>query len=219
MNSFEDEFAKERPFLWHLTAAEHIDRIMERKCLDCAATPLRAAGCDELICKPRPREVTLCVNGEMIILRDHHESLRNHEKFTHGWTLEDYIEYLNGFVFFFPGDEKGPNDHSKDSKGYSKDFVKKYYCCEPLQKTLCIETEELFRANLGTPPQFSRCNSGAPSSSDSSRGPDTFMCGEKFKGRPSEAKDVVEVAFCCKVNLPHTKVFRLFVDYEDITRD
>lgn len=129
------------------------------------------------------------------------------KKFTHDWTLEDYIEYLNGFVFFFPGEKERPIK----AKGFFGIYKQ--------QQALCIPTKDLFIANQGTPPQFSSCNSGAPTERTpcrAKRGPDTFVCGEKFEGNPS---DVFEVAFCCGVNLPdlpHTKVFRPFLDYEDI---
>ncbi len=201
MNSFEQKFAKTRPFLWHLTAAKNIDRIIEMNRLDCAATILRDAGRNELIRKPRCEDkddLTHRVNGETVIVRDQ-APLCHHKKvqWTHdGWTLKDYVKYLNGFVFFFPGTEKGP---VKRSEGFVKIYKQ--------QQALCIPTEDLFMANQGTPPQFSCCNSGAPSLrlNCPRRGPDIFVCGKKFedkgkgKGIPSK---VVEVAFRCRVDLP-----------------
>ena len=184
-DSFEWKFAKTRPFLWHLTAAKNIGRIKRMKHLDCAATLLRDAGRNELICKCRKVSKTLLVNGETVIVRDQVPLCRHNEvQWTHGWTLENYVEYLNGFVFFFPGTEKGP---IKRSEGFVKIYKQ--------QQALCIPTKDLFMANQDTPPQFSCCNSGAillyPK-----RGPDTFVCGEKF------CRKVVEVVFHCKANLP-----------------
>ena len=189
MSSFKQEFAEEYPFLWHFTAAEHIDRM---KRMDCAATLLRAAGCDKLIRERRKFSLTLCVNGEKVTLRDQHESLEKVKlPSDSGWSLADYIEYLNGFVFFFPGGKDGRP--IKESEG----FVKKYYCGKQ-QQALCIPTKELFMANQGTPPQFSSYNSGA-FSLNIPRGPNTFVCGEKFKGNPPK---VVEVVFRCGAKLP-----------------
>ena len=163
--------------------------------LDCAATLLRAGGRDELICKCRKVSETLLVNGETVIVRDHHPTLKK-VKLPPGWILGDYVEYLNGFVYFFPGKKD-----KKEGPITSEWFIKRY----KQQQALCIPTKDLFMANQGTPPQFSRCNSGAPPSWKPCRGPDTFMCGERFenkdagKGIPSK---VVEVAFRCKVKLP-----------------
>lgn len=61
MNSFEQRFAEECPFLWHLTAAKNIGRIMKMNRMDCAATILRAGGRGECIGKPREKEEDVCV--------------------------------------------------------------------------------------------------------------------------------------------------------------
>lgn len=199
--TFDEKFTKLRPYLYHLTAARNIGRILRLRRLDCAATLLKAGKRPELIQERRKQGCIVCVDSQQIHIRDQEPLHRENMKLPDDWTFEKWLEYLNSFVFFWPGNAQGP---IRPGVAHFNRYADKH----PAPRLIRIPTQDLLKYNPDSPPRFSRYNSGAPRQSKGKpipRGPDTFTCGSVFSQlhRPWPS-DVVEVAFISSVNLPDT---------------
>jgi hypothetical protein len=110
-----------------------------------------------------------------------------------GYRFEDFIEYLNRRVFFWPGDDAGPIAYGVRHFGrYSRE--------DPI--VLRMDFQSLLYANPAANPLFCRYNSGSPRCSNGKkipRGPNTFVSAHNFIEVPSK---VVEVTFETQIVLP-----------------
>jgi hypothetical protein len=112
-----------------------------------------------------------------------------------GYSLKDFVLALRKRVFFWPGDQDGPNDHGQN-------FIGKYSGNGWHPVVLRVTFLALLQANPGATPYFCKFNSGAPrmwNGRKSPRGPDTFQTAAEWSLWPS---DVAEVSFLHKVSLP-----------------
>lgn len=187
------DFARLRPFLYHLTTHENIARIRSTARLESAEQLLiRAERTNSL----KARRV-----GHMLVNVEGHSIRLGHQDFLHagaiafdaGWDLEKLIGYINHHVFFWPGSAKGPIDSGRN---HFEHFASR----RPV--LLRVGFYQLLLANPGIEPRFCRFNSGAPrvvNGRKSPRGRSTFCGAESFSGLPS---DVVEVVFEQRVTLP-----------------
>jgi hypothetical protein len=117
---------------------------------------------------------------------------------TTGWTLSEFVQYLNGFTYFWPGQDRGPI-------GPGQRLLEHYESDGPI--VLRAPTRDLLREN-DFQPEFCSFNSGAPryhSGKRAVRGPHLFTSAAAF---PRRASEVVEVAFRGDVALPANTLLR-----------
>lgn len=125
--------------------------------------------------------------------KDQHPLIEANTQLSPEWDFGDYVQYLNGFVFFWPGTQAGPI-------GPGRRLLDHYEADGPL--VLRIATDRLLSENSRLVPQFCPFNSGAPrynAGRRASRGPNLFSSAHTF---PRRASEVVEVAFRGDVVLP-----------------
>ena len=189
-----ERYSEVRPFLYHVTARENLDRIRCLRRLESAATLLRDAGDDEHRVRTRRTDSTpLSIDSKRAILRDQTPLRESNIDFEDGWRLEDVVEELNSRVFFWSGWEHGPIRSGKN-----------HFARYRTEKPIVIRTRfrSLLAQNLGVQPCFCKFNSGAPrqyQGRKSPRGSQTFLpaglctytCGI-----------VAEVTFLDSVRLP-----------------
>ena len=184
--TFEERFASIRPYLYHLTAASNFERIRRLGWLDCATTLLEAGGRTDLLRKKRGKGgCTVRVGDDDVHVRDQEPLHKGHMALLCGYSFEDFIEYLNSFVFFWPGQDEGPSD-------YGERYFWRYADERPM--LIRIPTADLFAKNRIASPRFCSYNSGAPRQANgkpSPRGPSTFSYGEQYDRQPSNVKEVV----------------------------
>lgn len=188
--SFElHEFAKTRPFQYHLTAAANLCRIQRMRRLDSAAETFAAAGRPELLRCRRTKSCLVRVGDEDVHVRDQEPLYRGHMELDRGWSFECFVQKLNELVFFWPGTEDGPIDYGcRHFKRYQGENV----------AMIRVKTKSLFDANKNAAPRFSRYNSGSPRYANrkpSPRGEQTFMTADVFPHAPSLVKETVYPGF------------------------
>lgn len=187
-------FCRVRPRLYHLTAAENVERILAGGGLAAAAGLYAEAGCAERARVRRPESERVRVNGDVVHIRDQAPLFAGNVTLQDAWAFEDLVEHLNGHVFFWPGRDQRPIDYGQ------RHFAR--YQNEAC-KVLVVNTAALVEANAGNPPLFCRHNSGSPrchpKAGKSPRGPDTFLAADRFGHSPGR---VVEVVFRDRVSLP-----------------
>jgi hypothetical protein len=133
----------------------------------------------------------LKLRGGRACIRDLMALHGGHIAFDPGWNLARLVEYLNGFVFFWPGATGGPIDHGIR-------HAERYLAVGEHLAFLRIPTESL---PLGDA-LFSSVNSGSPRTANgrkSRRGSETFVPADRFVRSPSQ---VVEVVFQDSIELP-----------------
>ena len=193
-STFETKFVATRPWLYHLTARVNVERIRDKKRLDCAATLLGAGGRENLVRQRRESYEVIRLGDRCIDIRDQYPLHRRNMSLPYNWCFEDWVEHLNGLVFFWPGsDERPVCSGVRHYERYKGDDV-----C-----VIRIGTKDMFDKNPAAP-RFSCYNSGSPRCSKgkpSPRGPDTIVPGDRFDGTPCK---VVEVAYCKQVALPES---------------
>ena len=91
------------PYFYHLTFASNLRSIRETGRLDSASALAVKAGRSDLLRCRRSKHVPIMVGGVEIRLRDQAPLHAANVGFEEGWTLEDLVELLNGFVFFWLG--------------------------------------------------------------------------------------------------------------------
>ena len=187
-----EKFTSLRPYLYHLTYGANLNRIRRESALVSAATLLRAANDPHRNRERRKGAMRVRVDGDTVVIRDQDPLHKGAIDFMDGFTFEELVQFLNGFVFFWPGTDKGPSEYGKRHfERYAKDdsFV------------IRVPTAAMLQANQGAA-LFSKYNSGAPRCSNGKhtpRGKDTFIAADRADFIASE---VVEVVFRAKAGLP-----------------
>lgn len=188
-----------RPNLYHLTDRSNLIHIQEANTLFCAADLMTCAGRRDLLRVRRQRHERLVAGVSVVSIRDQRPLYEGNTELSKGFSFEDFVELLNGKVFFWPGDDKGPIDYGdRHFRHYEKEAPIMLRC--PFRS--------LLSENTRSEPLFSRYNSGSPRCSNgkrSPRGPNMFLKARDFERRPS---DVVEVVFEHRVFLPTDTEFR-----------
>ena len=188
-----DQYSGVRPFLYHLTARENLERIRSLKRLDSAAILLLAADEENHIRTRRRDPMPLLVERDQILVRDQAPLHPGNIEFQGGWDLEDLVAELNRRVFFWSGRERGPVRYGAN-----------HFRCYQRERPVIIRVrfDVLRRCNMKRVPLFCKYNSGSPrcyQGRGSPRGPDTFAPAERCSYNPG---DVVEVTFLGSVSLP-----------------
>jgi hypothetical protein len=154
---------------------------------------MKSSGRCDVLRVRRDKDERFIAGKSVVLLRDQRPLYQGNMELPKEFTFQDFVELLNGKVFFWPGDHKGPID-------YGERHFHRY------QKGSSIILRCFFRSlileNVASEPLFSGYNSGSPrcwNGKKSPRGPDTFLKAHDFKRSPSE---VVEVVFDGQIVLP-----------------
>jgi hypothetical protein len=188
-----ERFTAVRPYLYHLTATDNLDRIRTFRCLESAELLLNQAGQAALFHQRRDEHLAITVSRLTVSLRDQAPLYERNIEFDPGWTFPQVIALLNQRVFFWPGRASGPID-------YGVRHYKRYEAEQPA--VLRVSTQSLVRANPSNPPLFCGYNSGSPRCSGgvpSPRGASTFQTAIASGYLPGK---VIEVTFVGRVCLP-----------------
>jgi hypothetical protein len=187
------EFIALRPFVYHVTDRTNVARLRRLRCIQPAADLLNLAGQKELIRQRRTEAKTIVIDSETVILKDQSPLIFANVVLAPVWSAEDFVEYLNEHVYFWPGSSGGPVESGAR-------LHDRYRVEEPA--VVRVRTADLLSANQSQVPLFCPYNSGAPrmqAGRGAPRGPDLFQPATKFQRTPGK---VVELVFCCEVHLP-----------------
>jgi hypothetical protein len=186
-------FCALRPYLYHLTAAANLPRLLRLRRLQSTADLAREAGRDDLLAVRRREHTPLLVGRETVWLRDQAPLHRGNMALEPGWSFERFVAHLNERVFFWPGGATGPISYGKRHYG-------RYAAEQPVIVRLAVAS--LVSANPDIALEFSRCNSGSPRYNRGNAGPRggaTFMACSVVQFDPAQ---VVEVTALGSVFLP-----------------
>jgi len=190
-----NHFIQLRPYLYHLTGQQNVSYIQKDMVLKPAGILIAEAGENALNRKVRRGKHVIRIGEREVYVRDQDPLFSGNIHFADGWTIEDFVEYLNRHVFFWPGWNNQP------VKSGSHHF-KRYAEEEPRPRILRVAAKDLFAANNGIEPLFCQYNSGAPRCSrgyKSPRSTRTFVTADNFA---LSVCRVVEVTFRSPVRLP-----------------
>ena len=188
-----DEFTRNRPFLYHLTAFNNLGNILKNKALFSTANIVnmsKMVGGRLFLRTRRTKHEIIDVNGTSFHIRDQAPiSLLALSKCLDKMDCGGYIEFLNERVFWWPTAER------------LQRHFKRYEDENPL--IIKCSASELFKLNSN--PLFSRLNSGATRANSHLggvpplRGRETFLSSEEYcRG----VATVAEVTFLDKCYLP-----------------
>ena len=165
------QFGTISPFLFHLTYASNVPRILRLRKLESAASLLSEGGQQHWIRQKRLKPVHLIIDSERICVTDQSPLVESNIEFQGGWTIADLIECLNRRVFFWRGPKGGllakdRGHHERySSSGFDLVFLR-------------IPFAEVAALNEGRGPEFCKYNSGAARQNDGKpipRGSQTFL--------------------------------------------
>src|SRR5262245_17521055 len=100
-------FSELRPYLYHVTARENLDSLRRRRGIDCAAALMRRCNRTDLLRWRRTSSMTLHDDTDTFVLKDQHPLVEANIDFR-GCSMQEFVEYLNEHVFFWPGRIDGP---------------------------------------------------------------------------------------------------------------
>lgn len=187
-----EHFVRIRPYLYHVSARQNLAALAAERMLHPAGELMRRAARSDLVRWRRTDPVTLVADGRVYVLKDQRPLIANNADFE-GCSVEEFVEYLNEHVFFWPGTAERPV-----SSGVR--LQQRYEIEAPL--VLRMRAEALLAENPETEPLFCQFNSGAPRRQGGRRvrrGLRLFTAARDFSRRESE---VVEVAFRGSLRLP-----------------
>lgn len=188
-----EQFAALRPFLFHLTAYDNLERVRRAGELESAAALIARSDRPGLLRERRRSGERVTVDGAEVHVRDQAPLHAGNVALPPDWAFEDLVKMLNEQVFFWPGDDRGPI-------AYGLRHFETYAGESPA--ILRLPFPSIVAANPGNPPRFCRFNSGAPRWSAgraAARGPDTFQEAAACDVTPG---GVVEVTFQGRAVLP-----------------
>jgi hypothetical protein len=194
-----EEFGRLRPFLYHVSDRENLRALQATRRLGTAASVIRSANRPEWLALRRRDAVHLDTPDGRVVLKDQRPLIAANMELTTEWSLAEFVEYLNSFTYFWPGNDRGPI-------GPGQRLLDHYEPDGPL--VLRVATDDLLRDNAPMIPEFCAFNSGAPryhSGKRAIRGPHLFKSAVEF---PRRASEVVEVAFRGDVLLPAATLIR-----------
>lgn len=194
-----DEFIRLRPFLYHVTCRENLQAVRIHRRIHTTLSLLKAANRLDLADVRRESYVPLDTPFGRLLLKDQRPLIEANVQLAPEWDFAAFVRYLNGFTFFWPGNDDGPI-------GSGRRLLAHYEPEGPV--VLRIPTRDMLSVNGALTPEFSAFNSGAPrfhSGRPARRGPDLFAPASAF---PRRAAEVIEVAFWADVALPESVAFR-----------
>lgn len=189
------DYVRLRPCLWHLTTRQNWISIRKRAdggdyVLSSAATLHGQAQEPEFeLAAARTEAASLTLPWGEASIRSQERLARAEERleFPDEWNLGRYCEWLNGFVFFWPGTPDGPSTPA--GKKYFK-----YHIGNSEEKLtfLKVDADRVISRLEGTV-LFSAAHTGAPSGRKKvvERSADVFVSA----GEINVPSDVIEVAF------------------------
>ena len=182
-----------RPYLYHLTASENVQRIVRTRVFESAASLMTAARDVTHLRRKRREHRVIGIGAERVVIRDQSPLHAGNIQLEDGRSIGDIVQLLNERVFFWPGGPSSPN-------ACGERHFEKYRAEDPA--VLRVRTSDVLADPRNTEPEFCRFNSGSPRWSGgraSPRGPSTFAGPAIATCRPSA---VVEVTFVGRVHLP-----------------
>jgi hypothetical protein len=188
-----DRFVQLRPFLYHLTNATNVTRVLRVGRLESAARIFRTGKRPHMAIVRRPKSVLVSLGGDTVVVRDQAPLHPGHTALQPGWRFEDLVAYLNNRVFFWPGTEAGPIPSGLR-------YYERYASEKPA--IVRVATAAIISANPARTPEFCRYNSGSPRSSNGVRSPRTAKTFVEGREAAFGAAQVVEVTFCDQAVLP-----------------
>jgi hypothetical protein len=193
------EFARLRPFAYHLTSRINADALRRTRRLRTAASLLNSANRLDLLRTRRAGYIEIETPDGNVVLKDQRPLIEANTSLPPEWEFGDLVQFLNGFVFFWPGSNAGPI-------GPGRRLLDRYQGDDSV--ILRVGTEELFAENGDATPEFCPFNSGAPrfhAGRAAPRGPELFTGASQF---PRRASEVVELGFRGDVALPPGTEYR-----------
>lgn len=188
----EEDFAKAKPSLFHVTPEENLARIVaERTLWSAKELIIRARGTYEAS-PPRQSAESLQVPDGQVQLRDQLPLLKKGQLVLDGITIEELVELLDSHVYFWPSD----NDGLASSTKYANEHL----------ALIRVPTADLFKLNQR--PAFCEFNSGGPRATNgkgSRRTRNLFRRAPAFKEPISRVKEIV---FHSKAMLPNSAEVR-----------
>ena len=184
-------FLQVRPWLYHLTHRDNLPSLRATRALRSASAligPERAGELRSL----RTHHVPVQTPTGRVVIRDQLPLHERNIELPSGTAFEDYVEYLNGQVYFWPGSDSGSSRLVAllGSSGGVHDVA------------LRAPTASVLAANEGQVPLFSRWNSGAPRQTAGHRARRRVGLHVPAEQYPGPVMTVVEVAFRGNVVLP-----------------
>lgn len=161
--------------------------------LESASELARRGGRPELIRLRRREHEPVVIDGVKVWLRDQAPLHANNMQLEDGWGFEQFVEYLNERVYFWPGDVRGPSEYGRRHFG-------RYESERPI--LLRTSFASVAAMNPDRMPLFAKFNSGSPRASGGAkpiRGSTTFVAADCA---PFRASDAIEVTFKDRVHLP-----------------
>ena len=199
-----DEFVRLRPFAYHVTHRENVRLLKASGTLRTAASIIQEAGAVHLLGLRRENETVVQLPEGPVVLKDQRPLIAANLALPANWSVADFVEYLNSFVYFWPGWDRG-------LIGPGQRLLSHYE--EDGPGVLRCSTADLIAANPHVVPEFCPYNSGAPryhSGKRAFRGPNLFMDAARF---PRRASEVVELAFRGDIALPQSTQLRTDVGW------
>jgi hypothetical protein len=180
---------KLRPFVFHTTASANLEGIRLTRTIDSTRRILALAGRveDPLLRERRRESVAVAIDGREVSIRDQKPLHVGAIAFEQDWDLARFVELLNGFAFFWPGDETEPIP-------YGRSHFQRYESDGEALAVLRVPTAALFAANRARRVLFSRCNSGSARVQGGKgvpRGESTFCAAEAFAETAGCVKEIV----------------------------
>jgi hypothetical protein len=184
-----ERFVELRPFLYHSTSLSNLGRICATRSLVSASRFLS----DSAQSERRAAAVQLEVDGTNVHVQSQRPLIWANVEPEEGWTLPKFVSHLNEFVFFWPGNERGPIPHGQRHFFGNKWPNQQAVTLRIPTKELDLETVELLFCpfNSGSP----RCSGGR----HSPRGSRTFLPACDFA---RDASEVIEVVVSGAITLP-----------------
>jgi hypothetical protein len=195
----EESYATLRPFLYHLTDKQNVERVRRTRKLQSAAILLGLAGQVDAVRNRRNESLPVFVQAERVILRDQTPLYENNTQLEGGWSFAEFVEHLNHHVFFWSGWERGP-------VAYGVRHFQRY--CPEQPVIIRASFRSIRGENPDAEPLFCKYNSGSPRCSNgrrSPRGPQTFSTAQTADFTPG---NVVEVVFRGSVILPTDREYK-----------
>lgn len=188
-----------RPYSYHVTASKNLPALRNHRRVYPAAELLKLAKRLDLLRERRKSYVPLGIEDQTILLKDQRPLIEKNADLADAWDFGDFVEYLNGHVFFWPGTYER-------AIGPGRRLLEHYASEGPA--ILRVPTRQLFDMNAKVTPLYCAFNSGAPRYNAGHRvprGPDLFAPAKLF---PRRASEVVELGFRDAVTLPaETELF------------
>ena len=188
-------FVQLRPYLYHLTHRDNLERIRRTCVLETAAQIVELSRRNNLLSTRRRESERVNVDGTIIHVRDQKPLHQGNIAFAPGFTFEDLIDLINDRVYFWPGKDVGPID-------YGQRHFDRYRDERPA--LVRVPTADVLDASNAARAEFCKYNSGSPrcvGGKRSPRGPETFVTADRASFTPGS---VVEVTFRGGVELPPT---------------